>query len=155
MRILIFTSTENSFYKFLVPNYETYLFLSYICLITNNSGAMAYDEHLADRIHRALRERHIAFNDVKMMGGLVYMVNDKMCIGVIKHTLMARVDPEIFIDALLRPHCHPMDFTGRTMKGYIVVEPEGVDADADLDYWIDLALEFTPRAHSSKTVKKK
>lgn len=134
---------------------DKHRFLPYICLVTNNSGAMAYDENLADRIHQKLRERHVAFNDMKMMGGLVFMVNDKMCVGVIKHTLMVRIDPEIFINVLLRPHCHPMDFTGRTMKGYVMVDPEGVDAEVDLDYWIDLALEFNPRAHSSKTPKRK
>ena len=116
---------------------------------------MAYDEHLADRIHRALRERHIAFNDIKMMGGLCFMVNDKMCVGVIKHSLMVRIDPEKFYDELLKPHCHPMDTTGRTMKGYAMIEPEGIDAEVDLEYWIDLALEYNPRAHSSKAPKKK
>ncbi len=69
-----------------------------------------------------------------MMGGLTFMVDDKMCLGVVKESLMARIDPDIYDEALLRNGCREMDFTKRPMKGFVFVDPEGVDMDADLAY---------------------
>ena len=69
---------------------------------------------------------------------------------MIKENLMCRIDPEIYEIALTRKGCIPMDFTGKTMKGFVFVEPEGIDLDEELDYWIELALEFNPRAKYSK-----
>ena len=111
---------------------------------------MAYDEFLADRIREALQSRKISFEERKMMGGLCYMVDDKMCVGVVKDKLMARIDPEIYKEALSKPGCREMDFTGRPMKGFVFVEPLGIDMDEDLDYWVELCLDYNPRAHSSK-----
>lgn len=111
---------------------------------------MAFDELLADRIQHNLKQNNIPFEAKKMMGGLCYLVNEKMCIGVIKNRLMARIDPEIYETALTEKGCREMDFTGRPMKGYVFVEPEGIDMDSDLDYWIKLALDFNPKAKSSK-----
>jgi hypothetical protein len=111
---------------------------------------MAYDEFLADRIRFALQSRKISFEERKMMGGLCYMVDDKMCIGVVKDTLMARIDPDIYEEALSKKGSREMDFTGRPMKGFVFVEPDGVDLDEDLDYWVELCLDFNPKAKSSK-----
>lgn len=111
---------------------------------------MAYDEFLADRIRDALKSRKISFEERKMMGGLCYMVDDKMCIGVVKEKLMARIDPEVYEEALSKPGCHEMDFTGRPMKGFVFIEPLGIDRDEDLDYWVEMCLDFNPRAQSSK-----
>lgn len=111
---------------------------------------MAYDEFLADRIKAALKNLQVTYVEKKMMGGICYMVNDKMCIGVVKNNLMARIDPEVYDQALTKPGCREMDFTGRPMKGFVFVEPEGVDMDEDLDYWVELCLDFNPRAKSSK-----
>jgi TfoX/Sxy family transcriptional regulator of competence genes len=111
---------------------------------------MAYDEYLADRIRAVLQSRRIFFNEMKMMGGLCYMVDDKMCVGVVNNNLMARIDPEIYEQALTRTGCREMNFTGRSMKGYVFVEPEGIDLDDDLDYWVELCLDFNPKAKSSK-----
>ena len=111
---------------------------------------MAYDEFLADRIRTALQDRKVRFEEKKMMGGLAFMVDDKMCVGVIRDDLMARIDPDVYEEALNRKGCREMDFTGRTMKGFVLVEPEGVDLDDELDDWIELCLEFNPKARSSK-----
>ena len=111
---------------------------------------MAYDEFLADRIRDALNNRKISFEERKMMGGLCYMVDDKMCIGVVKNNLMARIDPDIYEEALTKTGCKEMDFTGRSMKGFVFVEPRGIDLDEDLDYWVELCLDFNPLAKSSK-----
>lgn len=115
---------------------------------------MAYDEHLAERIIMLFRERRITFEDKKMMGGVCFLVNDKMCLGVVKDKLMARINPGIMDDALLRPGCREMDFTGRPMKGFVFVEPEGTDMDKDLESWIELALEYNPMAKSGRKKRK-
>ena len=111
---------------------------------------MAYNELLADRIRNVLSDRKIVAEEKKMMGGLCFMVDDKMCVGVIKDGLMARIDPEIYNQALKVKGCREMDFTGRPMKGFVQVDPVGTDMDEDLSYWIDLCLEFNPKAKSSK-----
>jgi len=84
------------------------------------------------------------------MGGLTFMVNDKMCVGILKNDLMARIDPVLYDEALARAGCREMNFTGRPMKGFVLVGPEGTDMDDDLAYWVSLALEYNPRAKSSK-----
>ena len=115
---------------------------------------MAYDENLADRISQSLHEKKVQFIDKKMMGGLCFMVDDKMCVGIIKDSLMARIDPEVYKDALTKKGCKEMDFTGRSMKGFVYVDPEGIDLDDDLNHWLELALEFNPKAKSSKKKQK-
>jgi TfoX/Sxy family transcriptional regulator of competence genes len=113
---------------------------------------MAFDEHLAERISRSLKSHKVLFEEKKMMGGLCYLVDGKMTVGIVKNQLMARIDPGIYQEALQRKGAKEMDFTGRPMKGYVFVLPEGMDLDEDLDYWVGLAVEFNPR---SKTSKKK
>ena len=110
-----------------------------------NYQNMAYDELLADRIRGILDANHITYEEKEMMGGLTFMVDNKMCIGVVKEDLMARIDPEIYHEALKKTGCVEMDFTGKPMKGYVFVEPEGTDMDTDLEDWIQLCLEYNPR----------
>lgn len=110
---------------------------------------MAYNEKLADRI----RERFAEMENVEekeMMGGLTFMFNGKMCVGVIKDELMCRIDPSIHEMAIEKHGCRTMDFTKRPMKGYILIEESGMTSKREFDYWIDLALEFNTRAKSSK-----
>ena len=114
---------------------------------------MAYNEHLADRIRRIFSESHVSFEEKKMMGGLCFMVDDKMCVGVNKEDLMARIDPEAYEEALGKKGSREMDFTGRPMTGSVFVEPTGTDIDNDLEYWIKLAVEYNPKAKSSKKKK--
>lgn len=114
---------------------------------------MAYDLHLAERIEQIFKERKVKFEEKKMMGGLCYMVNDKMCCGIVDDKLMARIDPDIYEKALKKKGCRAMDFTGRPMKGFVYVEPKGIDLDKDLEYWIGLALDYNPKAKSSKKKK--
>ncbi|WP_395751373.1 TfoX/Sxy family protein [Prosthecobacter sp.] len=114
---------------------------------------MPYDTALADRITDLLTARRLRFATKAMMGGLCFMVNDKMCLGVTQARLMVRLDPEVEAEALKRKGCKPMDFTGRPMKGYVFVHPEGYDAEADLLYWVGLALAFNPKAKASKKSK--
>ncbi|MFA6127152.1 MAG: TfoX/Sxy family protein [Bacteroidales bacterium] len=111
---------------------------------------MAYDEFLAERIKRVYEIRRVPFIAKKMFGGVCFLVNDKMCAGVLKQDLMVRIDPEKNEKELKRPGASPMDFSGKSMKGFIMIDPLHVDMDDDLEYWIDLALEFNPRAKASK-----
>lgn len=113
-------------------------------------NTMAYNEHLVDRIRKVLKEKRIQFEEKKMMGGLCFMVNDKMCMGVEKDKLMARIDPESYEKALKKNGAHEMDFTGKPMKGFVFVDPIGVDMEIDLEYWIQLCLDYNPKAKSSK-----
>lgn len=87
------------------------------------------------------------------MGGLTFMVNEKMCVGVLDDKLMARIDPEQQEQALTKKGCRRMDFTGRPMKGFLFIEPKGMDKDSDLEYWIEQCLEYNPKAKSSKKKK--
>jgi len=111
---------------------------------------MAYDEQLAERVRRWFDERQTTYEEKRMMGGLCFMVDGKMCVGVEKQRLMVRIDPREYDAALGRPGCVPMDFTGRPMRGFVFVSAEGIVARRSLAAWLALALEFNPRATSSK-----
>ena len=116
---------------------------------------MTYNEHLADRIYRILTDKKVDFYEKKMFGGLCFMVNDKMCIGIVKNELMARIGEAKYTEALSKKGCSEMTFTGRSMKGFIYINDEAIDLDLDLEYWIQLALDFNPKAKSSKKRKNK
>ena len=114
---------------------------------------MAYNEKLANRVRELLLTKK-SVKEKNMMGGLTFMVNNKMCVGILNDDLMARIDPEISMAVLDKRGCREMDFTGRPMKGFVFVEPTGSDIENDLEYWIKLALEFNPKAKSSKNKNK-
>ena len=116
---------------------------------------MAYNEFLADRISQFFREKSVPFEARKMMGGLCFMVDSKMCVGVVKDEVMARIDPEIYEESLTKPGCNEMNFTGRPMKGYVFLSDEAIDLEDDFQYWLQLALDFNPKAKASKKKKKK
>jgi hypothetical protein len=99
---------------------------------------MAYDLSLADRITDVLTARRVNFTTKKMFG------------GVLAERLMVRLDPAREAEAMQRPGCQAMDFTKRPMKGFVFVNAAGYDDDAHLEYWLDLALGFNPRAKASK-----
>ncbi len=115
---------------------------------------MAYNEHLADRIRQRLDEQKAQYEEKRMMGGLCFMVDDKMCVGIVKEELMARIGKELQNENQDRLGCRPMDFTGRPMTGYVFISPEGIDQQDDLEHWVDLCLQFNPLAKSSKKKKK-
>jgi len=117
---------------------------------------MAYDEFLADRARQILTAKAISAEEKKMMGGLCFMVDGKMCFGMHidkaseRSFLMARIGLEKYQEALSKAHCSIMNFTGREMKGYVFISEEGIDTDSALAYWIQLCLDFNPLAKSSK-----
>lgn len=113
---------------------------------------MAYSEKLADRIRERLADLP-NIEEKKMMGGLTFMVNDKMCVGIIKGELMCRIDPEFHETAVEKNGCRTMDFTKRPMIGYVLIDDTGMRTQREFDYWINLALDFNAKVKSSKKKK--
>jgi len=102
---------------------------------------MAFDESLGQRIRTALaRKKNI--EEKKMFGGICFLLNGNMLVGVWKDSLIARLGPEQGDEALLEPHVKVFDITGKPMKNWILVEPEGVVEDEQLKDWIQRALKF-------------
>lgn len=114
---------------------------------------MAYDPELAARVRQWFHQQGVTAEEKRMMGGLCFLVDGKMCLGVESERLMVRLDPAVYEAALQRPGCRPMDFTGRPMKGFVWVTREAVGTDHGIYEWAALALEFNPHAKSSKSTK--
>ncbi|HAQ21218.1 MAG TPA: RNA methyltransferase [Prolixibacteraceae bacterium] len=113
---------------------------------------MAYNQQLANRIREQLQYLD-AIQEKEMMGGIAFMLNDKMCVGVIKDEMMCRIDPARYEDVLDKTGCHEMLFTGKPMKGWVMIEESGLKTAGDFDYWIGLALDYNQHAKSSKKKK--
>lgn len=111
---------------------------------------MAYNEKLADRTREIISLSHKKVEEKKMFGGLCFMVNGKMCVGVEQERLMVRLDPERYDEAMEKEGCKPMDFTGKIMKGYVFVDIDSLNTKKKLEYWVKLALEFNNKAKASK-----
>jgi TfoX/Sxy family transcriptional regulator of competence genes len=113
---------------------------------------MAFDEELADRIRRAL-EGTGAVREIKMFGGLCFMLNGNMVAGMSRHGLLVRVGKDQHPQALTRPGARPMEMSGRSMAGYVVVDPPPRDERALRD-WVELGVAFVrtlpPKAPKSK-----
>lgn len=111
---------------------------------------MAYNEKLANMTRELIALTHKNVEEKAMFGGLCFMVNDKMCVGVEKERLMVRLDPAKYEEVLEKEGCLPMDFTGKVMKGYVFVGVDVINTQKKLEYWIKLALEFNKIAKASK-----
>jgi TfoX/Sxy family transcriptional regulator of competence genes len=102
---------------------------------------MAYSESLADRVRRVFGRRR-GRSEKKMFGGVGFLLNGNMCVGVWKTSLIVRVGPDAYQEALAQPHAGDFDITGRPMTGWVLVAADGLEADADLARWIERGLEF-------------
>lgn len=102
---------------------------------------MAYDEGLAERLSEVLAGRP-GVTEKKMFGGLCYLLDGKMFVGIVRESLMVRVGADAYPEALQLPHAREMDFTGRPMKGYVFVDAKGFDSDRDLRAWVERAVKF-------------
>jgi TfoX/Sxy family transcriptional regulator of competence genes len=116
---------------------------------------MAYNAILADRTRELIAVTDKKTEEKAMFGGLCFMVDDKMCIGVEKDRLMVRLDPDIYDEVMQKPGCQPMNFTGKIMKGYVYVDEEEIKTKKQLAYWVQLALDFNSKAKASKKNKPK
>ena len=102
---------------------------------------MAYDEDLAERIRRSMsRRRGIA--EKKMFGGIGFLLGGNLCVGVWKDSLIARIGPEQYEDALRQPFVGEFDITGRAMKGWVLIAPNGIEDDDQLAEWIQRSAKF-------------
>jgi len=115
---------------------------------------MAYNEELANRTRALIAATHKNVEEKAMFGGLCFMVNDKMCVGVEQARLMVRLDPAKYEEVMEKEGCRPMDFTGKVMKGYVFVDIVALNTKTKLTYWINLALEYNKIAKPSKKKKK-
>ena len=119
---------------------------------------MAYDEALAHRVREVLSDEG-DWKEIRMFGGLAFMVNGHMCCGVTTEDLMVRVGKERHQEALALPHARPMDFTGRPLAGMVYVGGEGVRTEGALRKWVRMGVRFTatlpPKKKKPKPAKKK
>ncbi len=102
---------------------------------------MAYSEELAERIRDVIDGRP-GVVERKMFGGIAWMVNGNMACGIIGDDLMVRLDRDDAEAAQAEEHVGPMEFTGRPMRGFILVGAEGIEGDADLGRWVDAGADF-------------
>jgi TfoX/Sxy family transcriptional regulator of competence genes len=102
---------------------------------------MSYDEGLAQRLRESLTDVP-ELSEKKMFGGLAFLVAGNMCVGVIGDELVARVGPDAFPAAVERTGARAFDFSGRPMKGWVMVRPEGFEDDGDLGDWVGRSLTF-------------
>jgi TfoX/Sxy family transcriptional regulator of competence genes len=102
---------------------------------------MAFDESLAARIRGALAGKK-GIDEKKMFGGIGFLLSGNMLVGVWKKSLIVRLGSEDGVDALQEPHVKAFDITGKPMKGWILVEPDGIKKDDQLKGWIERAMKF-------------
>jgi TfoX/Sxy family transcriptional regulator of competence genes len=102
---------------------------------------MVYSHALAERVFQALRT-HRGIAEKKLFGGVGFFLNGNLLVCVWQQSLIVRLGPEQATKALNQDHVREFDVTGRPMKGWIMVEPDGLDSDKQLAEWIDRALEF-------------
>jgi TfoX/Sxy family transcriptional regulator of competence genes len=102
---------------------------------------MAFSEELAERIRRRLARRK-GVEEKRMFGGVGFLLHGNLLVGVWKDSLIVRLGPEEGEEALKEPHVSEFDITGRAMKGWVLVAPEGVEEDDQLKDWIERATRF-------------
>lgn len=105
---------------------------------------MAFNELLARRI-RAVLARRKGIAEKKMFGGVGFLLNGNICVGVWKDSLIVRMAPDDAEAALLEPHAGPFDITGRPMKGWLLIRPDGIREDTHLSDWIQRAVSFVSK----------
>jgi TfoX/Sxy family transcriptional regulator of competence genes len=124
-----------------------------------------HNEKLAARVREDFAARGLAISEIRMFGGIAFLVGGNMSCGIVDDSLMVRVGPDHYEALLAKPHARPMDFTGKPMRGFLYVDPAGFRTRAALAAWIERALAFTsslpekatpakPAAKKSRSVKK-
>ena len=99
---------------------------------------MAYDEKLAERVRSALGRKR-GLSEKKMFGGICFFLRGNMIGGIRENELILRVGDGAE-KALKRKHTRPFDITGRTMRGFVMVEPAGFRSKASLENWLKPAV---------------
>jgi TfoX/Sxy family transcriptional regulator of competence genes len=102
---------------------------------------MAYNEQLAQRI-RTILANDQRISEKRMFGGIAFLLDGKMCCGVMNDVLVARVSADDHAQLLKKPHVRPMDFTGRPLKGFLYVDPAAIRTSRALQAWLARSLTF-------------
>ncbi|MHA2249838.1 MAG: TfoX/Sxy family protein [Candidatus Kariarchaeaceae archaeon] len=103
---------------------------------------MVYNEKTAERT-RNLLEGKVSFSEKKMFGGLTFMINGNMAVGVMKDDLMVRVGPLKYKEYLQKTNAREMDFTGRPMKGMVFVPLKTINSDLVFQEWVNAGISYT------------
>jgi hypothetical protein len=107
----------------------------------NGSSQVPFSESLATRTRDVLAYRNNVV-EKRMFGGLCFLQNGNMLVGVWKESLIARLGPDQAKQALRKPHIGEMNITDKPMKGWVMIEPEGVENSHHLKAWIQWATDF-------------
>lgn len=102
---------------------------------------MVYCEQLADRL-RVILSAFKGVTEKKMFGGLAFLLYGNMCCGVVGDILMIRTGPDLYETTLQKSYARPMDFTGRVIRNFVYVDPEGFQSDESLHELVNLAVNF-------------
>ena len=102
---------------------------------------MPYSETLAGRLRELFAGRP-EITERRMFGGLVFMVGGNMACGVHRDALMVRVGRDAYADSLELPYARPMDFTGRPMRGFVLVDAAGIVTAAALNEWASRGVAY-------------
>ena len=114
---------------------------------------MAYDEKLAQRVRDLAEQTHTISEEKEIFKGLCFMVDDKMCVAVHTDEIMVRIDPAMDEEVREMPGCKAMQMKGRDIKGYYFISHDVLKTKKQLDYWVQLALDYNKIAKSSKKKK--
>lgn len=102
---------------------------------------MAYDEELADRVRELLGDR-AGVSERRMFGGIGFLVEGNMAVGVMESELIVRLDPADFARALREPGIREFDFTGQPMKGWVFAGTEAIAQPGGLQSWVEAGADF-------------
>lgn len=118
---------------------------------------MAINELLTDRVREAL-DGTSKVKEKKMFRGIAFLVNSKLCMSTGNEELMCRIDPELYEEMIEKEGVRPLKMRGKAIRGWIYIHEDALKTKKNLEYWVNLALEFNKKAKSSKkktSVKKK
>lgn len=102
---------------------------------------MAYDEQLARRVRPLLALRR-GFSEKRMFGGMAYFLDGNWCIGIFKESMVVRVGLEDYEAALTEPHATKFGSEGRTMRGWVMVDPLGLEDLPAVRAWVERGAAF-------------
>ena len=110
---------------------------------------MAINEKLTSRVRQLLADVD-KVDEKKMFSGIAFMVDAKLCIAVRGDNIMLRIDPAMHDELVEQQGCSAMIMKGKDLNGYVVVDESVLNSKKELNYWIKLALDYNPKAKSSK-----
>ena len=102
---------------------------------------MAYDKALPERLAKIIASRS-GMREKRMFGGICYMLNGNICVGIYKDNVIVRIGKDVAEKIMKESHVKPMDITGKTMKGWAMIESNWIVKDKGLERFCNYAIEF-------------